>query len=1179
VVRRVRSRVVVVCMSAIALGAGVTAAVAWPASAEPAATSSASQSDLESALAAAQEQGSRVEVISLEDMYSTTYANPDGTTTTETSATPLRVQRDGAWVDVDYDLRHVDGGWSPKVAPVDVVFSDGGDKGAVSLGDGSKELDLAWDVVLPAPMIDGPKAAYDLGNGQSLLLVATVNGFEQSLVLSAPPASLPRIKLPFDTSDLTLSADEAGGYTFDNAAGTAVYTMPTPIMYGSQIDPETGIVQQRNVAASLVQTADGARLDLSPSMAWLTDPATVYPVTIDPVVASVSGGSDTWVQDGITTGQGNSDILHVGVYAQTHPARSYLRFTGMSTYAGATITSASLNLWNWNVGSCTPATIHAHPLTTDFSGSSLWTARPSVDYSASLDGSASFAHGIDGSCPNAAASIPITNMVAQWAADSTSNHGLQLNGTETDGSPFWSFCSLNYVTTNTGSCNTAAHAPTLSVTYSFPPPADIDASTLCVSPAAGACTSPAASYSLTPTLSAKTTDSHGLALRYDFELWTNDNGVTPTVVTSGAISNVASGSSASWTPSATLVNYKSYKYRVRAFNGSTYDSWSAWYEFATMAPETHAVSATSIYDTHTAAAGALGAGEIRTIHVIGVGGLPGGGIDAIAATFVASPTTNASGQVLVKADDGDTNITVLGYNGSAASASAKVPVGTSGGISVTNTGPSTVHLQITVTSWISFYSSIDTGIDPNAPSTEADPEADAEAAAPDTGSQPADGEELSSFNDPGEIPDGTDAALVKQDLVSDAASAGTGGAADESYSLGCATGSAGTTIYACGTASAPTDAEVAQFNAEMDTEAAANPASVVSPMSPGEVTSPDQITAESSTSAPVFGAGMPLDRDHCPSSKHYYSRTHACTVTQFRYLFGQVDNNTGQIVRTDGHVTFWLEQTDEVQAKSMNELTVWTIHLKDADGVGVSGHYNYAATLLSPWTNPYIGDHAIYYKTSSTDAGKLYYHITWQHAAYLSTSNQVVRSQNGIAGALTLAGYPTAWPDHNGVHVRTDNLWYLGTPGSVLQYTRPTFVIEADERDADGNLRLYDAAKFVADSERDLMTHPGARGLAGVPLQRTRTQADIDANRAKACPRSRTRPTGMSCDEYPFASTKQGASFAADGAWAWKWIPWRQNSLVGTRLGQFVSSHRVFDGDKYWVNVIHLSLPCAFRCF
>ena len=199
-------RRVVSLLCTIAVVVGLTTVVEAPAGAStptPVPSSSqaaqpvASRPDVVSARLAAAAQGSRVEVSSLEDEYSDTYANPDGTLTTESSIAPLRVLQNGSWVAVDYDLQHVNGGWSPKVSAAPVVFSDGGDTDAAVVGTGGKQVALSWAVTLPAPVITGPTATYDLGGGESLVLTATPEGFEQSLVLAHAPTVAPSLRLPF----------------------------------------------------------------------------------------------------------------------------------------------------------------------------------------------------------------------------------------------------------------------------------------------------------------------------------------------------------------------------------------------------------------------------------------------------------------------------------------------------------------------------------------------------------------------------------------------------------------------------------------------------------------------------------------------------------------------------------------------------------------------------------------------------------------------------------------------------------------------------------------------------------------------------------------------------------------------------------------------------------------------
>lgn len=469
-IRRSRRVTRMLGVATLIFGAGAAAVTAgtMPAQAEAMAVKSASS--LASARTTAAAQGSRVEVTSLEDEYSDTYVNPDGTLTTESSPTPVHVEQDGAWVPVDFSLRHIAGGWSPAASPVDVAFSDGGEKDAVTFGDGSRTLDLSWDVTLPQPSVSGATATYDLGDGESLVLTAVPNGFEQSLVLDAPPTTLPQIRLPFDTSGLTMSANGAGGFDFVDARGKAVYTMPQPVMYGAAIDSATEEpAQSHPVAADLVQTAAGPRLDLSPSLQWLTDPTTTYPVTIDPAVVALTPGKDTFVQDNLTSAQDQNWYLHAGMY-NGQPARAYIRWDLSSTVHGKDVESATLQLRDYHSNDCTPGTLNVYPLAENFATDATWANKPARDTDPDYSASATFASGANATCPDSYQSIDVTNMVSAWALGVIDNYGLELSGSETSGAQGWGFCSADW-DPNAVVCNSsAAVEPTLTVTYDVLPP-------------------------------------------------------------------------------------------------------------------------------------------------------------------------------------------------------------------------------------------------------------------------------------------------------------------------------------------------------------------------------------------------------------------------------------------------------------------------------------------------------------------------------------------------------------------------------------------------------------------------------------------------------------------------------------------------------------------------------------
>lgn len=76
-----------------------------------------SAADLPSARVTARLAGHRVEALSERTETSTTWANKDGSLTTELAAGPVRFERDGEWTDVDVTLRESGSGVEPVAHP------------------------------------------------------------------------------------------------------------------------------------------------------------------------------------------------------------------------------------------------------------------------------------------------------------------------------------------------------------------------------------------------------------------------------------------------------------------------------------------------------------------------------------------------------------------------------------------------------------------------------------------------------------------------------------------------------------------------------------------------------------------------------------------------------------------------------------------------------------------------------------------------------------------------------------------------------------------------------------------------------------------------------------------------------------------------------------------------------
>ncbi len=131
----------------------------------------------------------------------------------------------------------------------------------------------------------------------------------------------------------------------------------------------------------------------------------------------------------------------------------------------------------------------------------------------------------------------------------------------------------------------------------------------------------------------------------------------------------------------------------------------------------------------------------------------------------------------------------------------------------------------------------------------------------------------------------------------------------------------------------------------------------------------------------------------------------------------------------------------------------------------------------------------------------------------------------------------------------------------------------------------YSSAEFP-----DLVRHINLSIANGMPslLERVMDEDKATKNREFACKDSYVRPATKSCDEYPFASTRQGAYTGSpvrkgrtfskctipqlptgkvpDATYSACMIDETQNSLGGSRLNSFFLANRVIDGDVFEVH-------------
>jgi len=140
---------------------------------------------------------------------------------------------------------------------------------------------------------------------------------------------------------------------------------------------------------------------------------------------------------------------------------------------------------------------------------------------------------------------------------------------------------------------------------------------------------------------------------------------------------------------------------------------------------------------------------------------------------------------------------------------------------------------------------------------------------------------------------------------------------------------------------------------------------------------------------------------------------------------------------------------------------------------------------------------------------------------------------------------------------RCDSIAVKGSSGCVFSDVAAEYFVYLTGHNEDK------VAANVNRGERSKPAHFGWLGH-GSPLTRATSSSVAAANRRKACGRKNFKP--LTCDEYPFAATFQGAKFfPADNVTAG--VPGSQNSAEGAFRVAMYRSERLLNDDPYWVFV------------
>jgi RHS repeat-associated protein len=605
----------------------------------------ASLPDEAAALITSRMCGGKVRIDDATSETTEAFALPSGQVERQVSIAPVRVKQAGKWTPVDLTLMpNADGTVSPRAQTGNLVLSgaqtDDGQHPLATVGTGSHRVAASWTGELPKPVLNGDRATYpEALPGVDLVVQATRTGAETFFVVKSRAAAAKVATLSMPVTGASVAShrrDADGNVTLLNKDDKPVATVPAPEMWDATTAPDGEPAKVRKVAAKAAKKAarktkpkaahDGAgvQLTLTPDQAFLNDPATRYPVTIDPQLNPLDSYSDTYIRDGDTVDRGGADDLQVGL-ANGVRARSLLRWP-MDVLRGKQITSATAYFWNWWSPSCTAKSWEiwsTGPSTSD----TRWANQPTWN---TREATATATKGYSSTCNDGWVAISGTSFF-QRAATAGQTYGyMGIRATdETDAASFKQFRSRNAADNS--------QVPYAVVNYNSYPVIGTRSTT----PSSACATGTGRPYlnSTTPALKATVSDGEASPVKATFEWYTAGGAKIGGVTTATA----ASGSTLSAAPPAgAMVNGGSYSWRVQGNDGTVNGAWSSQCEFTvdTTGPTAAPTVASSTYP----AGGSGGAPGVAGTFSFGANGVTDAaaflyGLDTNPPTTVVNAST------------------------------------------------------------------------------------------------------------------------------------------------------------------------------------------------------------------------------------------------------------------------------------------------------------------------------------------------------------------------------------------------------------------------------------------------------------------------------------------------------------------------------------------------------------
>ncbi len=532
------------------------------------------------ALITARLTGLKVRITGLTSESAEYIAHPNGQVEATVHAGPVRMRQNNSWVTLNLNLKAgADGSVSAVAHPLDLWISGArdGEGELAAVGEGDSRLALGWPGPLPTPVLSENRATYpEVAAGIDLVVEATRTGFSQYLTVKDRAAvdRLPSLALPLTGKGLgSFSQDSSGGLTLKDAKGQPVAVVPAPEMWDAQRAPGSQEPTRRATIRAKVERptlpagrdADGLVMRLQPDLGWLKDPATRFPVTIDPQINSLYTSFSTYVKERDTAGRSGANDLQFGLLAGSPSAKSrgFVHWP-VSALAGKQITAATVYFWSFWSHACTQTSWEIWT-TKAASSATRWDTQPEW---VQKEATSTQTKGYSAACDDGWVSIDGKGFFQRAATAGQATAYMGVRGTdETNVNSFKQFRSRNAVS--------SSQVPYAVVTYNSYPTVGTRStvpSTACVT----GVDRPKVN-TLTPQLKAVISDAEGSPVKAEFEWWTLAGTSKAGSTLTGT---AASGSTLSATvPAGAFTHNNSYRWRVRGNDGTVDGAWSSFCEF------------------------------------------------------------------------------------------------------------------------------------------------------------------------------------------------------------------------------------------------------------------------------------------------------------------------------------------------------------------------------------------------------------------------------------------------------------------------------------------------------------------------------------------------------------------------------------------------------------------------